>query len=162
MPQQAIVERPVERDRQRPAGAARRHGHGPRTRGDVTALVGPDPVAPLRGGPEPAAGRVAQSVADDEPERLAGLQRVAGLAVRGQASLDPGRLKQDREPAAGGAPQLVLSARQSRRQLEVVQRETADVDRASNEDVTNENKSERRLSGGELFAEVLEMKWRRL
>jgi hypothetical protein len=55
-----------------------------------------------------------------------------------------------------------LSARQSRRQLEVVQRETADVDRASNEDVTNENKSERRLSGGELFAEVLEMKWRRL
>ena len=46
--------------------------------------------------------------------------------------------------------------------LEVVQRETADVDRASNEDVTNEDKSERRLSGGELFAEVLEMKWRRL
>ena len=50
------------------------------------------------------------------------------------------------------------SARQSRRRLEVVQRETADVDRAGNEDVTNEDKSERRLSGGELFAEVLKMK----
>jgi len=36
-----------------------------------------------------------------------------------------------------------------------------DVDRAGNEDVTNEDKSERRLSGGELFAEVLEMKSRR-
>lgn len=54
------------------------------------------------------------------------------------------------------------SARQSRRRLEVVQRETADVDRAGHEDVTNEDKSERRLSGGELFAEVLEMKSRRL
>jgi len=54
------------------------------------------------------------------------------------------------------------SARQSRRPLEVVQGETADVDRAGNEDVTNEDESERRLSGGELFAEVLEMKSRRL
>ena len=54
------------------------------------------------------------------------------------------------------------SARQSRRRLEVVQRETADVDRAGNKDVTNEDKSERRLAGGELFAEVLEMKSRRL
>jgi hypothetical protein len=44
----------------------------------------------------------------------------------------------------------------------VVQRETADVDRAGNEDVTNEDRSERGLSGGELFAEVLEMKSRRL
>jgi hypothetical protein len=44
----------------------------------------------------------------------------------------------------------------------VVQRETADVDRAGNEDVTNEGKSERRLSGCELFDEVLEMKSRRL
>ena len=45
--------------------------------------------------------------------------------------------------------------------LEVVQRETADIDWASNEDVTNEDKSERRPSGGELFAEVLEMTSRR-
>jgi hypothetical protein len=37
----------------------------------------------------------------------------------------------------------------------VVQRQTADVDRAGNEDVTNEDKSERKLSGGELFAELL-------
>jgi hypothetical protein len=44
----------------------------------------------------------------------------------------------------------------------VVQRETADVDRAGNENVTNEDESERRLSSGELFAEVLEMKPRRL
>lgn len=42
--------------------------------------------------------------------------------------------------------------------LEVVERETADVDRAGHEDVANEDESERRLSIGELFAEVLEMK----
>ena len=45
---------------------------------------------------------------------------------------------------------------------EAVQRETADVDRAGDEDVANENKPERGLSGGELFAEILEMKLRRL
>ena len=49
-----------------------------------------------------------------------------------------------------------------RRRSEVVQRETADVDLAGNEDVANEDKPERGLPGGELFAEVLEMKLRRL
>jgi hypothetical protein len=49
-----------------------------------------------------------------------------------------------------------------RRWSEAVQRETADVDRAGNEDVANEDKPERGLSGGELFAEILEMKLRRL
>ena len=37
---------------------------------------------------------------------------------------------------------------------EAVQRETADVDRAGDEDVANEDKPERGLSGGELFAEI--------
>jgi hypothetical protein len=49
-----------------------------------------------------------------------------------------------------------------RRRSEAVQRETADVDRAGHEDVANEDKPERGLSGGELLTEVLEMKLRRL
>ena len=49
-----------------------------------------------------------------------------------------------------------------RRRSEAVQRETADVDRAGNEDVANEDKPERGLPGGELPAEILKMKLRRL
>lgn len=43
------------------------------------------------------------------------------------------------------------------RRSEAVQRETADVDRAGNQDVANEDKPERGLPGGELFAEILQM-----
>jgi hypothetical protein len=49
-----------------------------------------------------------------------------------------------------------------RRRSEAVKRETADVDRAGHQDVANEDKPERGLSGGELFAEILQMKLRRL
>jgi hypothetical protein len=49
-----------------------------------------------------------------------------------------------------------------RRRSEAVKRETADVDRAGNQDVANEDEPERGLSGGELFAEILQMKLRRL
>src|SRR3954468_1717422 len=40
-------------------------------------------------------------------------------------------------------------------------RKTVDVDRAGDEDVANEDKAERRLARGELFAQVVDMKLRR-
>ena len=93
----------VQRLTGRPAGRSAPSGRA--RRGDAP---GRRPVPPLRPGPQREPPGIRKPAADHQPERRTGPQRVAGLAVPGQAPLDAGGIQQDREAAALAVPQLVL------------------------------------------------------
>ena len=102
--EQAVIQRPPESDLHRLGGSGRRDGQDPAGRVDVAALVVADLVPPLRPGSQGEPVRITEPAVDHEPEWLARSQRVAGLAVAGQAALDAGGVQQDGEPAAGRRP----------------------------------------------------------
>ena len=108
-----MIERAAEGDPQRLARSSRAGPPASQPAGSTcrrSSLA--DLIAPLGRCPQRASRRVAEPRVDDQPERLARAQRVAGLAVRRQAALDAGGVEQDGEPPTDRVPQLVLGGQQ--------------------------------------------------
>jgi hypothetical protein len=100
--EQALIQGPPEGDLHWLGGPGAWRRQQPAVGVDMTSLVAAGLISPVRSGSQGESLRIMEPGIDYEPESLASSQRVAGILVGGQAAFDPGRVQQDREPAAGG------------------------------------------------------------
>ena len=108
VPEERVVEGPVEGDDQRGPRPGRRDREVPFVGVDRAPDVRADGVATRRAGCEGMAVAVAEAGVDRHVDRDALGQRVPDRLVRREAPLDARRIEQDRDPPAFAVPELGL------------------------------------------------------
>src|SRR5580692_8421930 len=110
--EQAVVHRTVEGDPQWFGTSGRRNRQYPAGGIDVAALLTTDVIPALGRGPEWESLGITEPAADDQPEWVAGADRVTAVLVADQAALDPGGVHQHGKPKPRRVPQFVLGGQQ--------------------------------------------------